>query len=130
MSLCSDVWEALHDDYDDHVRSVTCYHPADFETRYREDLGEMYTTGELQSIVDDVIVQQLGYERTDTELKTGDLHAIVQVYDDSWLVLWPDQLDGKSGFMISLQRGESGIDPTVLDDVVRYLNEDVAPRIS
>lgn len=130
MGLGRDVWEELAERYGSDLRVVIRYHPSEFETHMREDIRERYTERELRAIVDDAIVEQLRLDRTESAIKTGDLHGVVRIYDSAWVLFWPDALHTKSGFIVSVQRDRPSNGMDCIGGIDRFLNEEIAPRIS
>lgn len=124
MSLGADVWNDLRERYGADLRVVIRYHPAEFETHMRDDIREQYTETELQSIVDDAIVDQLNLERTASSIKTGELHGVVRIFDSAWVLVWPDDLSAKSGFIVSLQRDRSSRGMDCIEEIDRFLTEE------
>lgn len=103
------VWEALHERFGDDLRAVTRYEGTDFETKMREDVRARYTDRQDQRIVDETIVSQLGMGSSVAAFEAGDLQSLVRVFDEAWVLTWPDAWDQKSGFIVSVQRdGEGG----------------------
>ncbi|PGF16483.1 hypothetical protein CP556_10375 [Natrinema sp. CBA1119] len=130
MSLGQTVWDELEERYGSDLRVVIRYHPSEFETCMREDIRGQYTEAEVREIVDDAIIEQLSLDRKEQAIKTGDLHGVVQIFDTAWVLFWPDTLHTKSGFIVSLQRAQSSIEMDSIDDVDRFLNEEISPSIS
>lgn len=123
------VWASIHERVGEDLRVVTRYESLDFETRMREDLREGYTHREDREIVDDTIVRQLGLSDTERRFHAGALEANVHVFEEAWVVAWPDDLPSKSGMIVSIQRGG---DVATVEDVewcLDYLNEEVDPSL-
>lgn len=99
------VWEPLHERFGEDLRAVTRYEGADYDTVMREDIRAKYSDAEDQTIVDETVVSQLGQGRLEGALKTGPLEAMVRVFDEAWVLSWPDSTAMKSGFIVSLDRG-------------------------
>ncbi|MFB6165095.1 MAG: hypothetical protein ABEJ31_08040 [Haloarculaceae archaeon] len=129
MSLGQSVWDDLHERYGADLRVVIRYDPTQFDTYLREDVRDSYTDEELRTIVDDVIVEQLSLTRKERDLKTGRLHSVVRIYDDAWVVIWPDEIDAKSGFIVAVQRdGDAGVG--CVEAITDYLESEVAPELT
>lgn len=117
------VWDEVHDRVGDDLRVVTRFEPRGFETRMRDDVREAYTEAEDQAIVDDTILDQMRLSDFQEEVKAGDLHAVIRVFDDAWILAWPDDVRARSGFIVSLERGGERASPDDVEWVIEYLNE-------
>jgi hypothetical protein len=127
--LIREVWDTLYKRIGEDLRVVTRYGPGDYETIMRDDVRRQYTDREDQQIVDEAIVDQLSLRREESVFKTGGMKAIVRVFDDAWVMSWPDSLGGKSGFIVSIQRGG---DVATMDDVeycIRFIDDEIAPAM-
>jgi hypothetical protein len=107
-SLVDKAWDDIGARVGDDLRAVTEYRATEHEVRMREDMRELYDSGESQSIVDDTIVYQLSGRTAEGAFKAGRLRAFVRVFDDSWVLAWTKSLREKTGFIVSIDRGDDG----------------------
>ena len=126
-SIVDRVWAGLHERVGDDLRVVTRYEMMEFETRMREDVRERYTADEDRAIVDDTIVRQLGLFDTERRFEAGRLEANVSVFEQAWVIAWPDHLPGKSGVIVSIQRDGDVATIQDVEGCLRYLDEEVRP---
>ncbi|MEY7851999.1 hypothetical protein AB7C87_22670 [Natrarchaeobius sp. A-rgal3] len=98
------VWDAVYDRIGDDLRAVIRYQPRDWESVMRDDVRERYAQRDTQAIVDQTIVGQLSYGRQESAFESGSLNALVQVFEDAWIVSCPDSTGRKSGVLISIER--------------------------
>ncbi|PGF14643.1 hypothetical protein CP556_20640 [Natrinema sp. CBA1119] len=125
-SLVAGIWDDLFEQVGDDLRVVTRYKPTEFDTKMRDDVRAKYTCEEDRIVVDDTIVKQLGLDDTEEAFKTGDLHALVRVFDDAWILSWTDDLPKKSGLMISIQRDGATASMDDLEWCIQYLDTEIA----
>ena len=123
------IWEDVSERVGDDLRVVTWYDAGTFETRMRDDVRAMYTADEDRTIVDDTIVTQLGFLDTENAYKSGTLGGIVRIFDDAWILSWIHDRSTKSGVVVSIQRNGETASMDDVEWVVRYLDEEIAPRI-
>lgn len=129
-SLVDEVWDDLVERLDDDLRVVTTYDVLNHETRMREDVRERYTPEEDREVVDDTILKHLSASGSERAFKTGELHGLVRIFDDAWVLSWAAESDEKVGVIVSVDRDG---DVATLDDLdwcVEYLNEAVAPELT
>ncbi|MFB6205890.1 MAG: hypothetical protein ABEJ05_05105 [Haloglomus sp.] len=127
-TLVDDVWKRVQARVGDDLRVVTRYEATDFETRMRDDVRDQYTTTEDHAIVTDTILKQLGSIETESAFKAGELHALIRVFDDAYVLSWGDKRPRKSGFIISVDRTDRKRIRD-LDWCIEMLNEDISPQI-
>lgn len=125
-SLLERIWNDVFDRVGEDLRVVTRYTGRDFETKMRDDVRAQYTTDEDQVVVDDTIIQQLSLSDTDNAFKTGQLNGLVRVFDEAWVLSWPDYLSGKSGVIISIQRNGTNATMDDIDWCIEYLEREIA----
>lgn len=124
-SLVDRVWADVGDRVGDDLRVVTRFDGSDFETRMREDIREQYTESEDRRVVDDTILKHLSLSDTESRFKTGEVHGLVRVFEEAWILSWGDETGAKAGLIVSMDRDG---DEATMDDVdwcVDYLNEEV-----
>ena len=127
--LVDRVWNGLYELLDEDLRAVSRYTSRDFETRMRDDVREVVTPDELREAVDDTIIDQLNLATTESVFKAGELQANLRVFEDAWVVAWPDGLDRHSGFIVSIQRdGEASA--AAVDRTIRWLNTEIDPLLT
>ncbi len=126
-SIVDRVWADLHERVGDDLRVVTRCETRKFETRMREDVRERYSEEEDRAIVDDAIVRQLGLFDTERRFEAGPLEANVNVFEQAWVIAWPDHLPGKSGVIVSILRDGDVATIRDVEDCLRYLDEEVGP---
>ena len=94
----------MYEEVGDDLRAVVQYDGTKYEMRRREDVREKYTYDESQRLVDDTVVDQISLPDTQRSFKAGGLHGLIRIFDEAWILSWPDHLPGKSGVMVSVQR--------------------------
>lgn len=117
------LWDAVEERVEEDLRVVTIFRGNEFETRMRADIRAKYTPAEDRDVVDDTVLTQLNLDRTEGAYKTGDLHAIVRVFDEAWILSWAEEFPTKSGVIVSIQRDGSIADMTDVEWCVDYLND-------
>jgi hypothetical protein len=128
MTVVHDIWESMHDRVGEDLRVVTRYEGSDFQTLMREDVREQYDLDEDWEIVDQTILRQLSLDDVEAAFDAGKLQAQVWVFARAWVLTWPDRLPGKSGVIVSIERGG---DATVedVDAALEFLESKVARRL-
>jgi hypothetical protein len=129
VTLCERVWDDLVGRYGADIRAVIRYHPIEYEERMRDDVRAQYTDSDVQSFVDEAIVNQLSLESKVDAVDLGPFHGLVRIFDDAWVLVWPDSLDEKSGFLVTLQRENSSVGIDAMEDIDAHLSEEIEPRI-
>ena len=123
------IWDDITERVGDDLRGITLYEGTDLETRLRKDVREQYTRTEDRELVDNMIIDQLRLEETETAFNTGQYHAFVRIFDEAWFLSWADSLESKSGVVVSIQRnGTASMD--VLEWCLQYLNDEIDPLLS
>jgi hypothetical protein len=128
MTVVHDIWESMHDRVGEDLRVVTRYDGSDFQTLMREDVREQYAVDEDWEVVDQTIVRQLSLDDVEAAFDAGALQAQVWVFEQAWVLTWPDSLPGKSGVIVSIERGGDATAADV-DAAVEYLESAVGPRL-
>lgn len=128
-SLAEKIWDDVSEKVGEDLRAVTRYKAKEFETVMRDDVRERYTTNEDQAVVDHTIINQLSLSDIENAFKTGPLEGFVRVFGDAWVLSWPDKLPGKSGVLISIQRGGSTASADDIEWCFQYLKSEIAPLI-
>ena len=126
--LVDDLWAALSEVVGPDLRVVTWHDGRTFETKMREDVREGYTPLDDQAVVDDIVGWQLRLPGVEDRHDSGELEAIVRVFDDAWVVAWPYSYADRSGVIVSIERGGTA----TMDDVdacIEYLTREIAPRL-
>lgn len=127
--LVDRVWEGLYEQMSGDLRGVVRYTSRGFEARLRDDIRERVTSEELREAVDDTIVDQLSLADTESVFRAGELQANLRVFEDAWVVAWPDGLDTHSGFIVSIERdGEDSA--AAVDRTIRWLDTEVDPDLT
>ena len=114
--------ESVSDRVGDDVRAVVRYDAGDVESWLRQDVHQQYSERERKAVVDRTIVSQLGYQRLEDVFDTGALSAIIQRFDDSWIITYPDPCNQKAGLLLSIDRNGT----TTMTDVewcLEFLDE-------
>lgn len=125
--IVRELWDALYEVVGEDLRVVTRYDGVEYETTMREDVRDQYTAGEDREIVDDTVVKQIGLRETESAFETGDLEAVVRVFEDAWVAAVPDDVDAKAGVIVSVGRGRAA----TMDDVdacIRTVRDRTAGR--
>lgn len=129
-SLVDEIWDAVSDRVGEDLRVVTRYDGSEFATRMREDVRETYSSTEDQQIVDTTVVSQLAHQEIERAHKSGDLHGVVRIFDEAWVLSWPDSIPGKSGVIVSIQRDGATASFDDVEWCLGYLDEEIGPRIA
>lgn len=95
----------------------------------RDDVRTQYSSIDDSRIVDDTILSQLVAADTEDSFKTGELQGIVRIFDDAWILAWPDANSKKSGVIVSIQRDSEQTSMADIEWCVEYLDEEVAPLV-
>ncbi|MFB6165821.1 MAG: hypothetical protein ABEJ31_11740 [Haloarculaceae archaeon] len=130
MSIARQVWDSLESEFGSALRIVIRYHPSEFESIGRSDVEAEYSPQEIQSVVDEVIIDQLSTDKLRTYLNLGDLNSSVRSFERAWVLLYPDELDHKSGFVVSIQRDDPDVSMDAMETIEHYLVEDIEPQLS
>lgn len=123
------IWDDLTEKVGDDLRGVTRYEGRDLETKLREDVREQYSRSEDRKLVDNLIIDQLRFEETEAAFKTGHRRGIVRIFEKAWFLSWSDSTEGKSGFIISIQRNSTA-SMDVIEWCLQYLNTEIDPLLS
>ncbi|WP_299265287.1 hypothetical protein [Halorientalis sp.] len=129
MTLSERVWDELVGRYGTDLRAVIRYHPVDYEYHMREDVRRQYTDSDVQSFVDEAIINQLGLESKVDAVDLGPFRGLVRIFDEAWVLIWPDSLDEKSGFLVTLERDGSPVGIDAIEAVDAYLADEIGPRM-
>lgn len=121
------VWEELEGRYGHDLRAVIRYHPTGYEAHMRDGLREQYSDQQVQSFADEAIVNQIQLESKVEAVDFGPFHGVVRIFDDAWVFIWPDSLDGKSGFLVTLERTDSAVGLDAIEEIDTYLSEEIDP---
>jgi hypothetical protein len=70
----------------------------------REDVRGRYTDSDDQRIVDETVVQQLSSPNIEDAVDVGRLEAVVNVFEDAYVVRVPTPPRPKAGYIVSLDR--------------------------
>lgn len=128
MTVSERVWSDLRDRYGESLRAVIRYHPTEFEAQLRADLRSRYSDDDIQTFVDEAIVNYLNLGEQSESADTGEFRGTVRIFDDVWLFSWPDGPDEKAGFLITLDRdGSVGIEAAT--EIETFLTEEIAPDL-
>jgi hypothetical protein len=123
------IWDELVGRYGTDLRAVIRYHPMEYKEHMRDDVRQQYTDSDVQSFVDEAIVNQLGLESKVDAVDLGPLHGVVRIFDDAWVLIWPDSLDEKSGFLVTLERDGASVGIDAIEEIDAYLTDEVEPRM-
>lgn len=100
------VWDALSDRFGDALRAVVRYDGFDYDAVTRSDVRERYDDDDALKLVNDVVVNQLILADSADFFRAGRYRAFVRMFDDAWVITRPDDPATKSGFVVSVERGE------------------------
>lgn len=114
-----DVWNALHEQFDDDLRAVIRYDGEDMESIKRDDIREQSMPLDDREIVDGIIVRHLNVADDVSRFRVGSLDAIVRVFENAHVISRPDSVDEKAGFVVSIDRDCS----VSVEEVVELLEE-------
>lgn len=120
------VWDALRGDIGEDLRVVIRYSEFDLEAIKRDDIREQSTPLNTQEIVDGIIIRHLNFADDAERFHVGSLSAIVRVFESAHVISRPDSLDKKTGFIISIDRGED-VTPSV-EQTVELLEDAVQSK--
>jgi len=129
MSLTTEVWNELEGRYGSDVRAVVRYHPTDFDTEFRADLRKQYSEDEVQSIINEIIIDQISVDDLVENFYLGHLDNTVRTFEKAWLLICPDSLNKKSGFIVSIERADSTLSMTAVETVSEYLCNEIIPQV-
>ena len=129
-SLVETIWGDVSENIGDDLRAVTRYDGLNYEMKLRDDVRTEYTQDEDRTIVDEAILRQLNLDETEGAFKAGELESVIRVFEDAWILQWPDQLKTKSGILISIQRNGERASVVDVEWCIEYLNEQITPMIS
>ena len=99
-----ELWERLHQKLGEDLRGVIRFDGTDREMVLRDDVREAYSAIEDRKVVDDAIISQLSAGDTQSTFKVGDLLGNVKIFEEAWVLQYPDSVPGKSGYIVSIQR--------------------------
>ncbi|MFP8951912.1 hypothetical protein ACLI4Z_02900 [Natrialbaceae archaeon A-arb3/5] len=119
------VWNAVYDRIEDDLRVVIRYGPKDATSVMRDDVRATYSSTESQAVVDQTIVSQLSYSRHEETFKAGELDAVVRVFENAWIVAYPDAPDRKSGVLVSIERDSDRASMSDVEWCIRYLEDEL-----
>lgn len=120
-----EVWNTVYEGVGEDLRVVTRYTASDFQTRMRDDVRKQYTSREDRAVVDDTIVKQLGLTDAESAFKAGKIQAFIRVFDDAYILSWPDGLPKKSGFIISVDRNGASATLADLEECIQYFENEI-----
>ena len=126
--LVEGLWRALSALVGPELRVVTWYEGRSFETRMRDDVRQQYSALDDQAVVDDIVGWQLRFPGSVDRHNSGELDALVRVFEDAWVVIWPLSYTDRSGIVVSIERGD-GVSMTVVDDCIDYLSTHLRHRL-
>ncbi|TYT60513.1 hypothetical protein [Natrialba swarupiae] len=118
------VWDAVYGRIGADLRAVIRYQPMDWDSVMRDDVRERYTHSDTQAIVDQTIVCQLSHGRQERAFESGSLNALVQVFEDAWVVSCPDSPGRKSGVLVSIERDGNAATMADVQWCIDILEED------
>lgn len=127
--LVETIWDAVSERVGDELRGVTRYNGLDFEMKLRADVRASYSNAEDRELVDEAVLSQLNLGGTEDAFKTGDLQSVIHIFEEAWVLQWPDNLTTKSGILISIQRDGTAASMADIEWCIDYLSEDVSPQI-
>jgi hypothetical protein len=126
--LVEGLWRALSALVGPELRVVTWYEGRSFETRMRDDVRQQYSALDDQAVVDDIVGWQLRFPGSVDRHNSGELDALVRVFEDAWVVIWPLSYADRSGIVVSIERGDD-VSMAVVDDCIDYLSTHLRPRL-
>jgi hypothetical protein len=126
--LVEGLWRALSALVGPELRVVTWYEGRSFETRMRDDVRQQYSALDDQAVVDDIVGWQLRFPGSVDRHNSGELDALVRVFEDAWVVIWPLSYANRSGIVVSIERGDD-VSMAVVDDCIDYLSTHLRPRL-
>lgn len=122
------IWAEMTDRIGTDLRVVTQYDSRGYETRMREDVREQYSTEEDRELVDQTIVDQFSEQALSSQFKTGELEAVVRVFEESWVVFWAHRRDVKRGIIVSIERNGPIASMDDVDHCIQYLDSTIGPE--
>lgn len=99
-----ELWDIVHEKIGEDLRGVTRYKATEYDVVLRDDVRDLYGPEGDRRVVDDAIISQLSSRDADSSYKAGDLNGLVKIFDDAWILTYPDSIAGKSGYIVSVQR--------------------------
>ncbi|WP_299268256.1 hypothetical protein [Halorientalis sp.] len=127
--LVEDVWDELYERVGDDLRTVVQYDAASSTVKFRPDVKEQYGAAERRRIRDTTIVQQLNHSDQESMFETGEMKALVRVFDEAWVLAWHDPLNAKAGFLVSIQRDGDTATMADVEYCIQYLDDEVASLV-
>ena len=127
--LVDRLWEAVAERVGDDLRGVVRYAPTEFEVRLRDDVRDRYGSEDRVAVVDDTIVNQLSLANAESAYKAGRVEGFVRVFEEAWVLAWPDGSPGKSGVLVSIERTGSTASMDDVEWCLRYLDREIRPRL-
>jgi hypothetical protein len=123
------VWEALEERFGDVVRAVVRYDGFEYDAVTRPDVRDRYTDEDARHLVNDVVVNQLILADSEESFQAGRHRAFIRVFDEVWVVIRPDDVPAKTGYLVSFDRdgGEPSFD---VGTGVEYLDELVSDGVA
>lgn len=130
LTVVDSVWNELHDRLGSDLRAVTGYDGIEFETRKRDDVQKSYTRTEDAQLIDQTVIGQLSERQMVEKFKSGDLHATIRVFDQTWVLTWLPPGDWKAGVLVSIQRDGPQATFEDLQYCIEYMESAVEPEIA
>lgn len=123
-----ELWDLVHAEIGEDLRGVCRYEGIDANFVLRDDIRAAYSEGESRSVVDNAITNQISTPRVVRALKAGDLDATVHVLEEAWVLVYPDVLPGKSGYLVSADRQGSDDAMQQAGNCIELLSAETPPR--
>jgi hypothetical protein len=126
--LVEELWGSLSPVVGPDLRVVTWYRGRTFETKMRDDVRAGYSALDDQAVVDDIVGWQLRLPGSVDRHDSGEFDALVRVFEEAWIVIWPHSYADRSGVIVSIERGgDASMD--VVDACIDYLSRTLRPRL-
>lgn len=97
------LWDRLHGEVGEDLRGVIRYDTTDKELVLRDNVREVYSDTEDRKVVNDAIINRLSSGGTQSTFKSGNFRGNVEIFDEAWVIQYPDYVPGKSGYIVSVQ---------------------------
>jgi len=126
--MCStdQLWEEIQEYLGSDLRAVVKYNGIEYDCSLREGLKEQYSESEIQRIVNETIVLQLGVSDRPSSLKTGELNALMRVYEEAWILSCPHQKKRKGGIMVWIDQDRKATTLPEVEQCMEFLEETVS----
>jgi hypothetical protein len=126
MPTTDELWEKIFEQIGSDLRGGIEYNGVEYESVLREDLQKQYSDSEIQRIVNESIVLQLGVSDRPSGLKTGELNAFMRMYEQAWILSCPHPNKRKGGILVSIDQDRETATLPDIEQCMETLEKTVA----